>query len=380
MKLRLTYSTSQWLKSGITLFSLLGLFIPGVTALAESSPQVQATLGSAMLLGQQPATRKTIPNRLPGQVRNAVLQTHARQLRVPINQLRVVSFSQEAWSDTCLGLGRPEEGCGLMMVSGWRVEVGHGPARWFYRTDATGRSLRVEEVDNVGSLPQVVERRVLAFASRELRIPVNQLKIVTGRSQLWNGCLGVAGPNQPCTMIGIPGWQVVVAGQQQYWVYHLNQQGTLIKRNPTTSGRGTLLPSYWQPDASMIETNSGDIIFQSMTSGGIAGEAYKTVLRRDGQVLRIDLRSQPPKIPTLIRKLTPQQVQTFIQTLQQNEFEDFLGFNYIPTVGADYFTIALIAPGSKQGTQYGDIAQDQTPPKLQQIAQAWNRIAMPDQQ
>lgn len=377
MKFHLSQLMGQWFKSGITLFALISLLTPGLTALSATPTQPQVSGTSQTEPGKQPHTGKKASTRLPNGIRSVVLQAHARQLRIPVNQLRIVSFSQESWSDTCLGLGRPEEGCGLMMVSGWRVEVGHGTARWFYRTDSTGQALRLEEIDNLGSFPKAVEQKVLAFASKELRIPVNQLKVVTGRSRLWDGCLGIAGPNEPCTMIGIPGWQVIVSGSQQYWVYHLNQQGTLIKRNPTTSGRGSLVPSYWQPDTSLLP-NTGEVIFQSIKSGGIAGQTYTTFLRRNGQVIQMDLRQQPAEKPTLIRQLTPEQVKAFVRILEQNEFEDFLDFNYVPTVGADYFTIALIAPNRKQGTQYVDIAQDQTPLKLQQIAQAWDRIATPD--
>jgi hypothetical protein len=178
-------------------------------------------------------------------------------------------------------------------------------------------------------------------------------------------------------MIGIPGWQVIVAGPQQYWVYHVDRAATQIKRNPTTSGKGNVVPTFWEPDPSMVPPNTGEIIFQSIKSGGIAGQTYKTLLRKDGQVLQIEVGAHLPKVPTRIRQLTPQQVQEFIKLLQQNEFGDFLGFNYSPTSGADYFTIALMFPGAGRGAQYVDIVQDQTPAKLQQIIQAWNRIASP---
>ncbi|MBD2020211.1 hypothetical protein H6F43_08435, partial [Leptolyngbya sp. FACHB-36] len=53
------------------------------------------------------------------------------------------------------------------------------------------------------------------------------------------------------------------------------------------------------------------------------------------------------------------------------------GFNYPSTIGADYFTIALMVPSQGQGVQYVDMVQDQTPAKLQQVIQAWNRITNP---
>jgi len=369
--------SNQWLKSGLTMLSLMSLLTTSITVWSATKTQAQANSPVATSTRRQTVKRPIASPRLPNQIRKAVLQAHAQQLGISANQLRVISASPETWRDTCLGLGRPEEGCGLMMVRGWRVEVGQGTARWFYRTDRTGQALRLEEMNNVGSLPQAVGQKVLEIASLDAGLALNQLKIAAARPQLWDGCLGIAGPNEPCTMIGIPGWQVIVASPQQYWVYHLNQQGTLIKQNPTTSGKGALTPSFWQPDANTVGTNSGEVIFQSVTSGGIAGESYKTLLRRDGQVIRIDLRSQPPKVPTLIRRLTPDQVQSFIKTLQQNEFSDFGGLRYSPNRGADYLTVALIAPSRQQGIQYVDIAAAETPLKLQQIIQAWNQITTP---
>jgi hypothetical protein len=344
--------------------------------LMTTTSTAQVNLQAQAQRAQQPATR-AVPARLPVQVRNAVFRAYARQVGVPVNKLRVVSFSRETWSDTCFGLGGPAESCGVALVNGWRVEVGHGDSGQFYRTDNTGRAVRLEEIDNIGTLPQGVGQKVLAIASKELKIPVSQLKIAGGRSRVWDGCLGIAGPNEGCTMIGIPGWQVIVAGPQQYWVYHVDRSITKIKLNPTTSGKGNVVPTFWEPDPTMAPPNTGEIVFQSMKSGGFTGRAYKTLLRKDGQVLQIELSPQPPKEPILVRRLTPQQVQEFTDLLQQNEFGDFLDFNYSPNAGADYFTSALMSPWAGRGAQYVDIVQGETPVKLQQIIQAWNRISSP---
>jgi hypothetical protein len=378
MKARLSPKLFYWLKSRSPMVALMGVLALSTQAMVATTSMAQVSPLAQAQQAQQSSPRKPVPVRLPAQVKNAVFRAYARQLNVPIGKLRVVSFSQETWSDTCLGLGKPEEGCGAVLVNGWRVEVGHAGSGQFYRTDSTGRTVRPEEIDNVGTLPQAVGQKVLAIAAKDLGVSVNQLKIVTARSQLWDGCLGVAGPNEMCQMMGIPGWQVIVAGPQQYGVYHSNQTATQIKRNPTTSGKGSVVPSFWYPDPDTVPSNTGEIVFQSVKSGGIAGQAYKTMLRKDGQVLQIELGQQPPKVPTVIRQLTPQQVQEFTKLLQQNEFEDFLGFNYSPTSGADYFTIALMSPWASRGAQYVDVVQDETPVKLQKIIQAWNRIASPE--
>ncbi|MBW4473756.1 MAG: hypothetical protein KME45_25775 [Stenomitos rutilans HA7619-LM2] len=364
---------AQRLKAGAATIALLSLLTVGMQSLSAMPIQPEASPSAPTLKGQPSSQRPSTTTRLPGSVRTAVLRAHAREFNLPINTLRVVSFSQETWSDGCLGLGKPEESCLTALVNGWRVEVGNNAERWFYRTDRTGSSLRMENSATADALPPAVERKVLATAAKDMGVSVNQLKLTAARSRTWNGCLGVAGPQTICTMIAISGWQAIITAPQQYGVYHLDQTATTIKRNPTTSSKGTIVPSFWQPDSSTVGSDPGDIIFQSKTSGGFAGLSYKTLLMNDGKVMRIDLRNQSSAKPTLIRQLSPQQVQAFVQLLQQNEFSDFSGFNYPTTQGADFFTIALMSPAG-EGTQYADMIQAQTPPKLQRIIQAWNRL------
>lgn len=389
MKFPASHETVKWLKSTVlkpnllrptvaTLF-LTSVLIGGVQLLSQNT-DVAARSPSAnpkhpLGIGQSAPNS----NRLPPQVQTAVLKAYSQLMNIPVGKLKIISFSQETWTDTCLGLGRPEESCGAILVEGWRVEVGDTSSRQFYRTDNTGSSIRHEDVNHLGSMPQGVSQKVLEYAAKDLGVPARELKVADGRSQVWDGCLGVAGPEGMCTMIGIPGWQAIVTGRQQYAVYHLNQSATLIKRNSTTSSKGEIVPSFWQPDPGIgsLLANTGGIVFQSVTSGGIAGQTYRTLLRQNGQVVRIDLRSQSPTASTVIRKISPQKVQQFVRLLQQNEFGDFLDFNYPSSKGADYLTIALLTPDGLRGTQYADIVQDQTPPKLQRITQAWNCLTNP---
>lgn len=361
------------LKSRVSAIALLSTL--AISALPFSS-QAEGAFTSSRL-AQQPNPPVKL-DRLPPRIAHAVLRAHARQMQVPVRSLQVAAASRETWTDSCLGVQKPYETCAVVMTNGWRIEVSDGTQSWFYRTDATGTTIVKEDVDNVGTLPQAIAQKVLMTAAKASGVSVRQLKIATTRSMVWDGCLGVAGANQACTMIGIPGWQVVVSSPEQYWVYHLNQTASQIKLNPTTSGKGSIIPTFWEPDPQWLG-NSGndDVIFQSITSGGFAGLTYKTVLQKDGQVVRISMRGNTASTPTVIRRLSSQQVQQFMQTLQQQEFGDFIGFNYPVTNAADYFTIALMLPGGNQAVQYADIVQDQTPTKLQQTIAAWNRLTQP---
>ncbi|HIK15717.1 MAG TPA: hypothetical protein IGS53_10600 [Leptolyngbyaceae cyanobacterium M33_DOE_097] len=376
MKFQVLNGSSRGLKPALVLMILTSLLTVSFSTTTAKISQAQLSFSTVAPRSQQLIARK--PVRLPGSVKTAVFKRFAREFNVSTKKLRVVSFSQETWPDTCLGLAKPEQACGAMMVEGWRLLVSDGSLSRIYRTDRTGSYVDVEDISNLGSLPKAVADKVLAFAAKDLGLPVSQLKVAEGRSQVWDGCMGVAGPNQACTMIAMPGWQVIVTGpKQQYWVYHLTQSVEQIKRNPTTSGQGNVVPSFWSPAPSPAPTQE-EILFQSVTSGGFAGQTYRTMLMRDGRLLRVDLQGESATSPKLIRRVSDQQMQAFIQTLQNQELGDFIGFSYLPTAGADYFTIALMTPDGNQGIQYADIIQDQTPPKLQKTIQAWDQLSRSD--
>lgn len=353
--------------SAIALFGTLAISTPGLTA-----PAAGASLKPSARIAQQiqPAF-----SGLPRQIERAVLRTHASQTQTPIRQLRIASFSKQMWSDGCLGLGRPEESCIAVMTEGWRVEVTHNNQRWVYRTDLTGDNIRAETTpDTEQSLPTALTQKLLSTVAREQRVPVRQLKLAAARSRVWDGCLGVAGPTEACTKIAISGWQVIVTGPQRYWVYHTDQTGSRIKWNPTTSASSPIAPTFWQPDENWPPATIGnDVVFQSITSGGFAGQTSKTVLMQDGRVMRMRVQGNVIGTSVLVRRLSAQQVRQFVQLLQSNEFGDFSGFNYpAPAGAADYFTIALMSP--QGATQYADMEVEQLPTKLQRTIQAWSRI------
>ncbi|XHX77909.1 MAG: hypothetical protein RBJ76_26315 [Stenomitos frigidus ULC029] len=123
---------AQWLKASTATIALSSLLMFGMQSLS-AMPQAEASSPMLTLKGQPLTQRPAVSTRLPDAVKTAVLQAHARDFNLPIKTLRVVSFSQETWSDSCFGLGRPEESCGLVLVNGWRIEVGNRSERWFYR-------------------------------------------------------------------------------------------------------------------------------------------------------------------------------------------------------------------------------------------------------
>jgi len=83
---------------------------------------------------------------LPAEVAKAIRQDLAKKSNPSIDsaQIEIKQASRQTWSDSCLGLAKPDELCGQVLVKGWRVILAGNGKTWTYRTDSSGRLLRLE--------------------------------------------------------------------------------------------------------------------------------------------------------------------------------------------------------------------------------------------
>ncbi|NEP17554.1 MAG: hypothetical protein F6J97_11715 [Leptolyngbya sp. SIO4C1] len=95
---------------------------------------------------EEPA-KDALPEAVSEQVKSALSQS----IGVSQTQLDIADYSQETWSDGCLGLGGPAESCLAALTEGWRVEVVNRETsqRYVYRTDEIGDSMRRESPDTL---------------------------------------------------------------------------------------------------------------------------------------------------------------------------------------------------------------------------------------
>jgi hypothetical protein len=200
---------------------------------------------------------------VPPIVINAVRREIARTDRIRVGQLKVVSATQQSWSDSCLGLGGSAESCAQIFIeNGWRIVMSDGAQTWTARTDGAGRIVRLEDQNNQSNnqLPDSVARTVLRAASQESGLRRSELRIV-GSQQIQgsSSCLGLSPRSgQGCTRDLAPLWQVTVEGNQQRWVYHTNMDGSRIRLNEEASnmGNGNLPQSI---AAAVLEFASQDL-------------------------------------------------------------------------------------------------------------------------
>ncbi len=309
---------------------------------------------------------------LPRSVEQAVRQDLSQRLNVPLQDVKLVRFTPQTWSDGCLGLGGAAESCLQAQVEGWRVEVIHNQQTWIYRTDKTANVIRLEPQSTGEVLPPIVSQRLISAVAKEVRVPATRLQIAHVKSEVWDGCLGIFTPGRGCTKIALQGWQVVIASSNRSWVYHLDQDGSRIVQNSTASGsRGGLVPAFI-PEQTRPEIEPA-IVFRSTISGSLLGRVTQTTLTTDGAITQLVTAPNIRSRPVVIKRLSQQQVEQFQQLLQTQRFLNLNGLRYFSKpVIADYPTITLQGMGSV--TQYVDLKNTHLPKALRQVIQAWEKL------
>jgi hypothetical protein len=103
---------------------------------------------------------------------------------------------------------------------------GNSPGQEILLADNDDNDDRDEKKAN---LPESVRLAVFREISQRTKTPIANLRVVQARRQIWtNGCLNLPVEGS-CTQSMVRGWQVLVANQQQVWVYRTNESGTVAK-------------------------------------------------------------------------------------------------------------------------------------------------------
>ncbi len=350
---------------------------------------ITSGLPSAAVPLMQPQPSKTVisqkpkSDRLPSRISRRVIRYAANELGIARRNLSIVSATSETWSDGCLGVPSPVELCLAALTPGWRVELTDGNKTWFYRTNANGEYIRQEpqpeQPTDPGQSDRISEEattRILEQAARDAGVSVKQLGISAVESRVWDGCYGIStGPDNVCTMIAIFGWRAVVTDGQKVLIYHTNQDATEIRLNEMSSQlQGEAVVPSFLSEAERTANPGDEVVFQSIASGGFAGQTRQIMLMNDGRVVSLLVGETIRSAPQTIRQLSPQEVERFVRQIQELGYGNFVGLDYpAPAGAADYFTVSL---STLNGTlRYTDANSDQLPSNLREIIATWNRIS-----
>lgn len=88
---------------------------------------------------------------------------------------------------------------------------------------------------NRNRLPNSAANAVLRSASQRTGMQISQLRIVSSKQIMTDGCLNLPRPGEACPEIGIFAWEVTVVGGRQRFVYHSNGSGSQIRLNEKAS-------------------------------------------------------------------------------------------------------------------------------------------------
>ncbi|KJH70732.1 hypothetical protein [Aliterella atlantica] len=337
--------------------------------------------GSDNYEGDRGRRRNSSRGQLPARLANAVILDLSKRTGIAPGRLQVTQSSRQTWSDGCLGLARPDEICTQALVDGWRVVVSNNRRTWVYRTDSTGRVLRLQgenSASNTNKLPNSIARAVLRNAARQLNVSTSQVEVVRAQRRNWSdSCLGLGRLDYQCAAEIVPGWLVTVESGRDRLVYRtgdmdsaivLDEAASSFDNNASSEIRPVEIPrSQLPPDL------ESDEVFRAIASGGIAGRTYETILFADGRVVRVLVSDRNNARPQTYQ-ISRQQVRQFERLLQQQRFEGFDGLSYPPSRGtADFMNVTLTS--QRATTSYTDINQDRLPRSLQSVIQAWNQIA-----
>ncbi|HMB24451.1 MAG: hypothetical protein ACM33V_07595 [Chloroflexota bacterium] len=120
-----------------TAYLVISVVILLLAACAPEGPSVPVTGNTSI-----PNTPAASPE-IPPQVVVDAQQWLATQLGIEVEQVQIVEVQPVEWTDSCLGLGQPNESCLQATTPGWQVIFDVNGKRYEVRANETGSTIRL---------------------------------------------------------------------------------------------------------------------------------------------------------------------------------------------------------------------------------------------
>jgi hypothetical protein len=201
-------------------------------------------------------------------------------------------------------------------------------------------------------LPRSVATAIRQDLAPKINQPPQSLTITQATRKLWpDRCLGIVDPAALCAPGPVRGWQVTVKSGDRAWVYHTDASGRRLALEPAQT-----------------RAFPADVLFRSVTSGGLIGRQTTVDLMQDGRLISDADRAQSP---TVLRRVNPTEIRAFERQLQAHRFSQLQGRSFAPPVGAaDFFEYQL--SNAHGAVDYADGSA--IPADLQAIAGLWQQL------
>ncbi|MCJ8278650.1 MAG: hypothetical protein MJK14_01540, partial [Rivularia sp. ALOHA_DT_140] len=175
--------------------------------------------------------------RLPKRVRNAVLKEARNISGLSSRNLRIVGFKPANWEYGCedFSFNNP---CDRIAVSGREVTVRGNSQNWVFLSDARGNQVKLSNQSSQpqSRLPRVVENAILRDASQWSGLSKRRIRIVGSERKVWNNpCFLTFDRICNKALIRTPGWIVTLKANNQTWIYHANDNASIVALDRTRS-------------------------------------------------------------------------------------------------------------------------------------------------
>lgn len=225
----------------------------------------------------QPAATPTGEQQAAPAASQAALEAMMARFGLPADALRIEKIEDATWPNACLGLANQDEACAEVITPGYLITfiVNGQPVE--VRTNEDGRIVRIVDMNTIPQsgdlLPAVASARQMLV--ERLGAALNDVRVVEFEAQEWpNGCLGLAQPDEMCTMAIVPGYRVTLEWNGVSYVFRTNQDGTQVR-----------------PESDLLNSSEQGLVFTWSRSGGIAGFCDRLMVFAEGQVLASSCKS-----------------------------------------------------------------------------------------
>jgi heat shock protein HslJ len=144
--------------------------------LAACAPQIAGMPVTGETPGASPVP--ALPD-VPAQVVLAAQQWLAAQLSVAVDQVQLIEAAPAEWTDSCLGLGQPNESCLQAITPGWMVIFEINGQRYEVRTDQTGSVIRVAAPQGLPTGLENTYWSLISFGSTGTEQPLVEESLIT---------------------------------------------------------------------------------------------------------------------------------------------------------------------------------------------------------
>lgn len=300
---------------------------------------------------------------LPTSVIRAIVLDASKWSGLSTEALRIVKSEWRDWDNSCRFAFGWTCNDVLRPVSGWEVTVDSGKQQWVYHVDDKANSVLMDRTASLTpAAAEAIKKDVAKFSASPLRI------IAVERRNDWNGsCEGVS----RCTRPIYPGWKATVSNGKDSYVYRVKEDGSQFELQGQAGTIETVEP-VTIPANELPPRLERNMVFRKISSGGITGRTFETVLLNDGRLID-SIVGDTNNSGRRICRVSRQQVRQFQQLLERQRFAQFRNLNYPSTTNCcDISTHTLT---SRDGTvRYNDISIQGVPSNLRAVVEAWNQI------